>query len=46
MQHILQHFHIQSIMLATSPSTTRADGTEYHVHDAQVDHPHDMLEDH
>ena len=42
MQRILQHLHIQSIMLARSPSTTIVDGTEHHVNDAQVDRPHDM----
>ena len=42
MQRILQHLHIQSIMPTPSPSTTIADGTEHHVNDAQIDHPHDM----
>ena len=42
MQSILQHLHIQSIMSAPSPSTTSADGTEHHVDDAQVYHPHDI----
>ena len=42
MQSILQHLHIQSIMPTPSPSTTIADGTEHHVNDAQIDHPHDM----
>ena len=42
MQCILQHLHIQSIMSAPSPSTTSADGTEHHVDDAQLYHPHDI----
>ena len=45
MQRILQHLRIQSIMSAPSLSPTIADGTEHHVNDAQVDHPHDMGND-
>ena len=46
MQHILQHLHIQSIMLAPSLSPTIVDGTYHHVNDTQVDRPHDMENDH
>ena len=46
MQRILQHLHIQSIMPTPSLSATIADGTEHHVNGAQVDHPHDMRNDH
>jgi len=46
MQRILQHLHIQSIMLTPSLSPTIADGTEHHINDAQIDHPHDMGNDH
>ena len=42
MQCILQHLHIQPIMLAHSLLPTIANGTEHHVNDAHVDHPHDM----
>ncbi|KAG4907073.1 hypothetical protein JHK86_055557 [Glycine max] len=46
MQRILQHLHIQPTIPTPSLSPTIADGTDHHVNDAQVDHPHDMENDH